>query len=478
LNLLLLPGTPAATGVVNLQGAGTSNPSKFFWDRMGTIEDRAKIPVNLGYRAVGSSTGYKEFTGIDLGSSPYPNADPYVAKNHFGSGDIPIPGSYYDALQQNSNRSIMQLPFVAGGIAIFYNDDGGNIPQLQLTACVLAKIFDGQITTWDHADIQALNTAATLPTTDITVVHRALGSSSTAGTTEYLVKTTTEYNCQDSWTLGSGSTVSWPSGMSHRAAEGSGGVTAAILETPGAIGYLDSGHGYDAGFAEIALQNEDGVFLRANEANIGIATEIAITNNVFPTDPTATWEDVNLYNLPGATTWPITMVSYFYLDQDWSTMDGEVAGLLMYFLKSCLSTDGQALASSSYGFSEVPQSLINFDLAALATITLPTDYKEFTEEASTQIIQGAGDYVISVKRKTAHSLSLGGLEGELESLGVDTLAQELASLEARLASVETDMENRETVSAARLAIHAPQFDIQSTLSLVAGLSALWIALRG
>merc|ERR1719162_990342 len=46
-----------------LHGAGTTNPSKLFWELLGLMTARAKFAVHATYRAVGSSTGQKEFLG-------------------------------------------------------------------------------------------------------------------------------------------------------------------------------------------------------------------------------------------------------------------------------------------------------------------------------------------------------------------------------------------------------------------------------
>ena len=148
-----------------------------------------------------------------------------------------------------------------GAIAVFYNGDDGAVPNdIQIDACTLAKIFSGNITTWDHSDIADLNPDASLPSLDITVVHRTLGSSSTAGITQYIEKASKADGCQEAWNgQGSGSTIEWFEGSV--AAEGSGGVTAAIKATPGAIGYLDAGHGYGENLDEVALKNANGIYL-------------------------------------------------------------------------------------------------------------------------------------------------------------------------------------------------------------------------
>ena len=72
-----------------LHGSGTTNPSRLFWQAMDIIEERTKAPTHLTYRAVGSSTGQKEFLGASNGN---------VALNHFGSGDIPMTASRYAAV--------------------------------------------------------------------------------------------------------------------------------------------------------------------------------------------------------------------------------------------------------------------------------------------------------------------------------------------------------------------------------------------
>ena len=37
-----------------LHGSGTTNPSKFFWKVMDLMEERARTPVTMTYRGVGT----------------------------------------------------------------------------------------------------------------------------------------------------------------------------------------------------------------------------------------------------------------------------------------------------------------------------------------------------------------------------------------------------------------------------------------
>ena len=203
-------------GVQMLHGAGTTNPSKLFWELLGLMTARAKFAVHATYRAVGSSTGQKEFLGASNGN---------VALNHFGSGDIPMTADRYSAVAA-AGRTMVHVPFAVGGIGVFHSAPVGGA-TVDLTACVLAKIFSAQITMWDDAEIAALNAGVTLPSLPIKVVHRVKGSSSTAGFTAYMLAT-----CPASWTLGTGSTITWPAGTNE--GQGSDGMSQFIEDNEGA----------------------------------------------------------------------------------------------------------------------------------------------------------------------------------------------------------------------------------------------------
>jgi phosphate ABC transporter phosphate-binding protein len=307
-----------AAQTIQLHGAGTTNPSKYFWKTMDLFEERAKVPLYMTYRAVGSSTGQFEFVGAANGNKPF---------NDFGAGDIPMTQSNWQAVQ-DSGGSVVQIPFVMGAIAIFHSVPGvDEANPIHLDGCTLAKVFSRQITEWSDPAIKALNPTLDVPEgTNINVVHRVHGSSSTAGTTEYLEKT-----CPEHWALGSGSTINWPSDTLD--GQGSDGVASTIETVPYTIGYLDAGHGHALGFSEIALENADGNYLTSKQADIGAAgTQALAPPSVIPADPSADWSTVNLYDLAGPDTWPITMFSYFYVQKDLSAMDPQTAGLLKAFI--------------------------------------------------------------------------------------------------------------------------------------------------
>lgn len=107
-------------------------------------------------------------------------------------------------LSKYQGGAILYFPLVAAPITMSFNLSG--VDKLQLSAATIAKIFSGQITKWNDAAIAADNPGVTLPSTGITVVHRADASGTTSNFTKYLNLAAPEV-----WKLGFGDTVNWPS---------------------------------------------------------------------------------------------------------------------------------------------------------------------------------------------------------------------------------------------------------------------------
>ena len=386
------PVVDGQTQVINMHGSGTTNPQRLFWEAMDLLEGRSKLPITMTYRGVGSGVGQNEFVGdATTGFKSY---------NHFGSGDIPMTTAHYNNLR-SKGREMLHVPFALGAISVFHNvpeAELGGAP-IDLDACMLAKIFTRQITTWDHPDIKALNPEMTAKG-EIKVHRRADGSSSSSGITQYL-----KLKCSASWVNATGTAYprgsNFPSVPGTIAVQGSQGMADAIDTTPNAIGYMDAGHGHEKGFAEIALKNLDGVYLTSKNANIGAAATAVLATNAFPVDGTADFSAVNLYDQAGPTTWPIVLISYFYLDRDRTSMNALSASVLDYFVKFILSPEGQALAQTNW-FSPLPAQLQDYNNQTLALIQRPTDFVVFTNEtaATTQQYVGARTYVFSGKRQS------------------------------------------------------------------------------
>jgi len=389
-----------------LDGSGTTNPSKFFWEVISLFEARAKPPVKMTYRAVGSGTGQYEFIGESNGMLPM--------DQDFGSGDIPIGSDDYTNLT-NAGKTILHFPFQMGAMSIFHNVPG--VPKsgtgaLKLTACLIAKIFRREIRTWDDTAIMALNPSLTVPAgQNIEVFHRVSGSSTTGGVTTYL-----RAACPNEWPeIMVGKQIAWPTDTNE--AYGSGQMSSKISGTPYAIGYIDSGHGHEDNLAEISLENKGGTSqtsLEAGSAGIGAAASEAITAGVMPSSPSADFSQVSLHNQNGVTTWPIVAISYVYLRKDLTPL-GDRACLLKAFLEFIISDEGQALLPA-YGAAGIPAAVKTLAQSAIDGLTMPV-CKAWSFETSTTLKGiGQADNVISAKRRSYGEYDRGELENSLSTL--------------------------------------------------------------
>lgn len=161
---------------LEMHGSGTTNPSKMMWKMMAALKGMAIRPLHMSYRAIGSSSGIAEFK---------------AGNSHFGSAEIPLtPQDKVDISgDANAPADVLQLPLVLGAMSAFHSLPAEYLSPfstyLKLSPCVLAKIFARQITSWDDAEIVALNPAANLPSRGIIMLHRKKGSSTTNFFTKY-----------------------------------------------------------------------------------------------------------------------------------------------------------------------------------------------------------------------------------------------------------------------------------------------------
>src|SRR5215472_11867015 len=165
--------SPADVGSGALTGAGATFPGPFYLKAFADYS--AKFPqVTVNYQAVGSGAGIQQFIKktVDFGASDVP----------MGSADITSAGGA---------DTLTQIPTTLGVISIAFNVSGVN--SLNLDGPTLAKIFLGQIKTWNDPAIASLNNGTTFPNKSITVVHRADSSGTSYHFTDYLAKVSPDW---------------------------------------------------------------------------------------------------------------------------------------------------------------------------------------------------------------------------------------------------------------------------------------------
>ena len=88
------------------------------------------------------------------------------------------------------------------------------------------------------------------------------------------------------------------------------------------------GHGTASKLTEIKLKNKAGSILSTSEANIGAAAAEAIASGVIPATGDKDFSAVSLFDMAGVDTWPIVMLTYFYLRQDMQSLDPDTAAMV------------------------------------------------------------------------------------------------------------------------------------------------------
>ena len=238
----------------------------------------------------------------------------------FAGSDSPIPS---DEQSNFSGKTVLYFPVVIGPITLSYNLSSLSKP-LQLSAPVIANIFQGKITNWDNSAIAADNPGVKLPSEPIAIAVRSDSSGTTANFTKYLQEA-----AGSAWTLGSSSIVKWPA--TAHAASGNGGVAQVIKSTPGAIGYVDYSTAKASSLTFASIKNKDGSYVAPSPDSASAAASQA---TVKPNDTfSAIWAG-------GATSYPITYQSFVLVYQTQPSAND--AALLKAYIGYLLG-DGQKL---------------------------------------------------------------------------------------------------------------------------------------
>jgi phosphate transport system substrate-binding protein len=313
-----------------LNGSGSSLQLGFNQVVIGDFKKIQKA-VTINYASKGSGTGRQEladqvtdFAGSD---APYPEAD----------------------LSKIKGGPVLYFPTVAAPITVSYNLD---VPNLQLSADTIAKIFQGQITKWDDQAIKADNPKAKLPSTDITVVVRSDSSGTTQNFSQFLVKA-----APSTWTLGSSSTITWPDSV-QKGAQNTG-VADLIQGTDGAVGYVDYSDAQALELNYAKIKNASGKYLLPTTAGASAAVQGATVNPDLTYDP---------INATGAKAYPITSPTYIiaYQNQTDANKGNALKGFLNYIYGA-----GQATAPT-VDYAPLSANLLKQAKAQVSKIALPT----------------------------------------------------------------------------------------------------------
>ena len=267
---LALPAFAAET----ISGAGSSAAAPVYkiW-----ASEYAKVKgTTLDYAPVGSGAGMIKINKHEV---------------DFGASDV-----IASAADLKKNDLVM-FPTVITGVVPVINVAKVGPNQLHLTGDVLGRIFAGQVTQWDAPEIKALNPGLKLPARAIHVVARADGSGTTYHFSDYLSRTSPAWKAK----YGVANHFDWPAGT--LAVKGSAEIAKTVLATEDSIGYIDYNYVIDDDLTGVAMKNSEGQFVAASVESFHQAV-------MHSTWYSAGDFSTEINDLPGSTTWPITMGTY------------------------------------------------------------------------------------------------------------------------------------------------------------------------
>jgi phosphate transport system substrate-binding protein len=328
--VVLLMG-PAAAQTTLINGAGATFPfpiySKWFSDY-----NKLHPNVQINYQSIGSGGGILQITNQTV---------------FFGATDGPMTPEQLLA----APGAILHFPTVLGGVVPVYNIPGVRA-ELKFTGQILADIYLGRITRWDNAAIAKLNAGISLPSSDITVVHRAEGSGTTYIFADYLGKISVDWKKR----VGVATSLNWPVGVGGKGNEGVAGL---VQQTPGAIGYVELIYALQNKISYGSVQNSAGEFVRADVQSVTAAAAAAV--GAMPKD-----FRVSITNAPGTGVYPISSFTWLLLYE--SPKDRAMAKVMVDFVRWAL-TDGQKVAPG-LGYAPLPPNVVKMELDALSRIKL------------------------------------------------------------------------------------------------------------
>ena len=180
----------------------------------------------------------------------------------FGVSDVPLTAT---ALRQAGLR---QVPLAGAAVAVVVNLPELGSRAVKLNGDILADIYQGNITTWNHTQIVAFNPGTPMPNRAIVPIWRADGSGQSHVFSTYLSRGNPKWRR----VVGSTNTLNLTAG---RGAKGGAAMLEAVKATPGAVGYDSLGAAQKAGLGIAELLNGSGKTVAPNAASIAEAMDKA-----------------------------------------------------------------------------------------------------------------------------------------------------------------------------------------------------------
>ena len=286
----------------------------------------ANSGANVQYSPDGSGAGRK---ALLAGAADFAGSDAHLK-----------PEEYEKSKEVCGPNGAINIPVYISPIAVAFNLPG--IKDLNLDAETTAKIFKGEIKTWNDPAIKKLNDGVNLPDTKITVVHRSDDSGTTENFTEYLNKAS-----NGAWDKKADGT--WPEAYAGESDKGTSGVVKTTSGTEGAITYADASAIGDLGKAKI----------KVNDSFVELSPEAAAkTVEISERKPGGNENDmsIDINRTPKESgAYPVVLVSYHVVCSGYK--DQAKADLVKAYEKYVVSEQGQKDAADAASSAPLTESL-------------------------------------------------------------------------------------------------------------------------
>lgn len=325
----------SVSGILNGSGASSQSSASDVW--VAGFQ-RANPAATVNYSPDGSGAGRKAFIS---GGVDYAGSDSVLNTSEL-AGDFAscMPGT-----------KAIDLPIYISPIALIFNIDG--VTELKLDATTIAKIFTGEITSWNDSAIATLNPDTALPAATITAVHRSDDSGTTRNFTDYLAQTAGAV-----WDAGATDKFPYPGG---EAAQGTSGVVGAVTNGHDTIGYADASRSGGLGVASLKVGD---TFVGPSPA--AAAQVVASSPVVDGREANDLAIDLNR-NTTDPTHYPLVLVSYLIVCQEYA--DPDTGTLVKAYAGYMASPAGQAEAAESAGAAPLSTELSAKVATVIETIT-------------------------------------------------------------------------------------------------------------
>lgn len=235
-------GSDNPTGTTTSSSTGNDLPSATLTGIGASSQQAAITAWETGFAELGGTAQYSP-DGSGAGREALLAGGAQFA----GSDRALKPQEWEDSKKVCGPDGAINIPVYISPIAVAFNLPG--ITSLNLSAETIAKIFKGDITTWNDPAIAAENEGVDLPATTITVVHRSDDSGTTENFTQYLAAA-----AGDTW--GQEPDGNWPADYAAESNKGTSGVVSTTSTTEGAITYADASATGNLGTAKIKVGDD------------------------------------------------------------------------------------------------------------------------------------------------------------------------------------------------------------------------------